>query len=140
MVDKKTVKDIVLGAAVNGIADGAIEVFYNQTFPQYQNVFPFIRPLPYLPPIDDWLVAGIPGVAYAYTRRKKREGNNMLLGAFLYGLGMFIHNTIVNAHHDIVWGFAPAKIQATRYTARPATTPTARSAHTRSAVSKYVIV
>jgi len=98
MANLKQFKQIGFGAALNAIADTAVElVAYQQVLPP--DTFPFIRPVPYLPPVDDWFFLGIPAAAYLYTRKKGSEKTkNTVLGALLYGAGMFIHHTILASY------------------------------------------
>jgi len=101
MVNGKQLKQIGLGVAANGLLDGAIEAYHYET-PEIHNKFPFIRPIKYLPPVDDWLHMGIPGLVYLVARKKKKENGvkNVALGAFLYGAGMFIHHMVTWIHMD----------------------------------------
>ena len=121
MANLKQFKQIGVGAALNAIADTAVElVAYQKVLPP--DTFIFSRPVPYLPPVDDWFFLGIPAAAYFYTRKKpgvSEKTKNTVLGAFLYGAGMFIHHTILNAYWE--W---KAGLSTTRATARGTATGT----------------
>lgn len=96
VMEKKELKQIVAGAILNGVADGAVETVYNNNVPALTNTFPFIRPIEFLPPVDDWLIAGVPVACYLAAKAKKKENiKNVALGAALYGGAMFIHHTII---------------------------------------------
>ena len=96
MVDSKQLKQLCVGALVNGVADGAVETYYNNNASALMNKFPFIRPIEVLPPVDDWFFVGVPAATYLIAKKKGKENiKNASLGALLYGGAMFVHHTII---------------------------------------------
>lgn len=105
-VNGKTLKQLGLGVVVNAVADGAVGAYYNRNIEQLEGQFPFIRPLPFLPPVEDWIYVGVPAAIYLATRKRGNESTrNTALGAFLYGAGMFVHHMIINIEQDLREGF-----------------------------------
>ena len=126
-----------VGLALTAVFDGALEVYWEHN--QLIDVFPFVRPIEFLPPVDQWIVLGIPAAAYAYTRKKGSEKTkNAALGALIYGAGIFIHDTGIAIYNYLKKeGILLQEVQARRAVAPPcvaaprvAVSPTAPSTQT----------
>jgi hypothetical protein len=79
---------------MTGIIDWGLEYIWEK-YPEYRDKFPFIAPIPQLPPVDDWIVVGIPAGIYAAG---KFTGSEMMKdigeGGLLYSVAMFLKNIL----------------------------------------------
>jgi hypothetical protein len=94
---------IIAGGTVTAAVDAILEAYSGEWFPQYAGkpLFGF-EPLP---PLDDWVVLGIPAAVYLVGHfAKKASVKNFGLGGLLYAGPMIIHHIIFRAKaHGVGW-------------------------------------
>jgi len=95
-MEKKDVLPLLGGALTTGAIDGVLEMIFDSDPAKWSGKFPYIETINPLPPVDDWIVLGIPAVTYAIGHYKKREDVKAFgLGGLLYAGGMFLHHIIL---------------------------------------------
>jgi len=95
MVDRKDVKQVAVGAGLGVLLDIATQLPFEYDPAKWSGTWPYVTPVEGLPPVDDWIVAGVPIAAYLLARqtKAKQKTQNITLGAALYGGAMFLHHT-----------------------------------------------
>lgn len=87
-----SLKHLLIGAGIAAVSHGALEGFYNLNPQGNTNKFPYMG-IPYIgewvPPLDVWLVAGIPTAAY-FLMKKESKLKTAALGATLAGAAIWI--------------------------------------------------
>jgi hypothetical protein len=82
----------MIGAGIAALSHGVLEGYYNLNSQTMTNVFPYIG-IPYIekwvPPLDVWLVAGVPAAAYMLTK-KDSPTKKAALGATIVGGGIWL--------------------------------------------------
>jgi len=95
-MEKKDVLPLIGGTLTAGAIDGVLEMIYDSDPAKWSGTFPYIETINPFPPIDDWIVLGIPAVAYVIGHYKKREDVKAFgLGGLLYAGAMFLHHAII---------------------------------------------
>jgi len=85
------VKVAAVGAVSAALADAALEVNFENNPTYWRDRFPYLEPSLVLPPLDDWLVAGLS--LFTLFDRTRDFG----LGALLYSGPMLAGRTVVRA-------------------------------------------
>ena len=85
-------KHLMIGAGIAAVSHGVLEGYYNLNSQTMTGVFPYIG-IPYIgkyvPPLDVWLVAGVPAAAYMLAK-KGSALKTTALGATLVGGGIWL--------------------------------------------------
>jgi hypothetical protein len=130
MVEIKKPEDVAVatgGAATMGTLDWLLEdacYRYNM-----HNKFPYVAPIPQLPPVDDWALLGTSLATLGVGELiKNKDVANFGLGATLYTGAMMLHHTLLRS---ITWPMAGIPYGA------PATPP--RVTPPAPTVGKYVV-
>jgi len=89
-------KLLVGGAVTTAVVDSILEGYSLEWFPEYAGKPLFgVEPLP---PVDDWIILGVPAVLYLAGRfAKKASLKTFGLGGLIYAGPMIIHHMIVRA-------------------------------------------
>lgn len=89
---------LIYGAVSTGLLDGALEAIYELNPEKWGGKFPYIHTINPLPPLDDWIVLGVPLAVYGAGKwKKKEELKDIGLGGLLYAIPMFIHHIIIRS-------------------------------------------
>jgi len=98
MVTKQDVEILFAGAAITAGIDGAIETVWASDTAKWSGKFPYVPTIDPLPPVDDWIVLGIPtAITLAGHFAKKEKVRNFGLGGLLYAVPMFMHHIIIRS-------------------------------------------
>ena len=98
MVTKQDVEILFAGAATTAAIDGILEMFPASNPQKWSGKFPYVPTIEPLPPVDDWIVLGIPAVTAAVGHFAKKEKiRNFGLGGLIYAVPMFIHHIIIRS-------------------------------------------
>ncbi len=107
MIEKKDVLPLLGGALTAGAIDGILQMIVDSNPAKWSGKFPYIETIDPLPPVDDWIVLGIPAVTYAIGHFAKREKIKTFgLGGLLYAGGMFLHHIILRTRRRLGITFA----------------------------------
>jgi len=86
------------GAIGTGVIDAILEGIYQSNPEEWTGKFPYLPTIDPLPPLDDWIVLGIPATIYGIGRwRKNKKIEAVGLGGLLYAGPMIIARTILRA-------------------------------------------
>jgi len=91
----KTVAELLGGAGATAAFDGILQSVFLSNPDYWTGKFPFVG-IKELPPLDDWIVAGVPGlVALLGALTGNKDLFRAGVGGGLYGGGMLLHHIIV---------------------------------------------
>jgi hypothetical protein len=92
----KTFAELVGGAGATAAFDGILQSVFLSNPDYWNGKFPFLAFMKELPPLDDWIVAGVPGlVALLGALTGNKDLFRAGVGGGLYGGGMLLHHIIV---------------------------------------------
>jgi hypothetical protein len=94
--ESKTVAEFMGGAGGTAALDGILQSVFMTNPDYWRGQFPFWEFMKELPPVDDWIVAGVPGfLALLGALTGNKDLFRVAVGGGLYGGGMLLHHIIV---------------------------------------------
>jgi len=95
------VRMMALGAVASGVIDGILEAYheaYIKGTPAEGKVFPYVPTVEPLPPVDDWIVLGIPAAAALIGHASGNDAvKDFGVGGLLYAGPMIVHRVMIRS-------------------------------------------
>lgn len=119
------VAELAGGGAGTAVLDGVLQSIWAKDPDYWSGKFPYIGfPVfpDQLPPVDDWIVAGVPAVlALLGALAKNKDLLRAGVGGSVYGGGVLLHHTIVRNLPKVIPPSSPGSEQKKRYSVKTGT-------------------